>query len=81
MDDRGRKKMGAWLSAIVAAVLMGGYALLMLCVMVMEPDLFLIAPLWLWVLIPLALVVGVLAALGQRLREIDGGEEDEAAKY
>lgn len=28
-----------------------------------------------------AVVMGVLAALGQRLREIRGGEEDEARKY
>ena len=28
-----------------------------------------------------AVIVGVLAALTQRLREIDGGEEDEAQKY
>ena len=28
-----------------------------------------------------AVIVGVLAALAQRLREIDGGEEDEASKY
>ena len=28
-----------------------------------------------------AVIIGVLAAMGQRLREIDGGEEDEAKKY
>ena len=28
-----------------------------------------------------ATIVGVLAAMWQRLREIDGGEEDEAKKY
>ncbi len=28
-----------------------------------------------------AVVVGVLHAMTQRLREIDGGEEDEASKY
>jgi len=28
-----------------------------------------------------AVIVGILAAMGQRLREIDGGEEDEARKY
>lgn len=29
----------------------------------------------------LAVIVGVLLALGQRLREIDGGEEEDAKKY
>ena len=28
-----------------------------------------------------AVIIGVLAAMTQRLREIDGGEEDEASKY
>ena len=28
-----------------------------------------------------AVIVGILAAMTQRLREIDGGEEDEASKY
>jgi len=28
-----------------------------------------------------AVIVGVLYAMAQRLREIDGGEEDEASKY
>lgn len=28
-----------------------------------------------------AVIVGILKALRQRLREIDGGEEDEASKY
>lgn len=28
-----------------------------------------------------AVVIGVFAAMGQRLREIKGGEEDEARKY
>lgn len=28
-----------------------------------------------------AVIVGILHAMAQRLREIDGGEEDEASKY
>lgn len=28
-----------------------------------------------------AVVIGIIRALSQRLREIDGGEEDEASKY
>ena len=31
--------------------------------------------------VPAVMIVGVLAALRSRLREIKGGEEDEAAKY
>ena len=35
----------------------------------------------LYALVILAVIIGVVAALRQRLREIDGGEEDEARKY
>jgi hypothetical protein len=35
----------------------------------------------LYILIYLSVAVGVLAALRQRLREIRGGEEDDAKKY
>lgn len=35
----------------------------------------------LYVVVSAAVIVGVLAALRQRLREIKGGEEDEARKY
>lgn len=34
-----------------------------------------------YALVPLAVVAGVIAALVQRLREIRGGEEDDAKKY
>lgn len=38
-------------------------------------------PLLCWLIAGGAVVVGVLRALGQRLREIDGGEEEDAKKY
>lgn len=78
--DRGVKKLGAWLSALVVAALMGAYALFVVFILVIEPDLFL-TPLALWLLIPLAGIIGLLLALRQRLKEIDGGEEDDAAQY
>lgn len=78
--DRGVKKLGAWLSALAFAALMGGYALFILFILMIEPDLFL-TPLCLWLLIPLAALIGLFVALRQRLREIDGGEEDDAAQY
>ena len=80
MPDRGKKKMGAWLSALIVAAVMGVYALVVLVMLLIEPDLFLVG-LALWLLAPLAVIGGVLAALRGRLKEIDGGEEDEAAKY
>ena len=80
MSDRGKKKMGAWLSALLVAAAMGVYALVVLVMLLIEPDLFLVG-LALWLVAPLAVMAGVLAALRGRLKEIDGGEEDEAAKY
>ena len=80
MPDRGKKKIGAWLSALIVAAVMGAYALVVLVMLLIEPDLFLVG-LALWLLAPLAVMIGVLAALRGRLKEIDGGEEDEAAKY
>ena len=80
MPDRGKKKMGAWLSALIVAAVMGVYALFVLVMLLIEPDLFLVG-LALWLLAPLAVMAGVFVALRRRLKEIDGGEEDEAAKY
>lgn len=34
-----------------------------------------------YALVIVAIIVGILAALSQRLREIDGGEEEDAKKY
>lgn len=38
-------------------------------------------PLLCWLIVGGAVIVGVLRALGQRLREIDGGEEEDASQY
>ena len=72
--------MGAWLSALAALALAGAYGLFILLMLLIEPDLFWIG-FALWMLAPLVVIAGVLLALRQRLKEIDGGEEDEAAKY
>jgi hypothetical protein len=78
--DGGKKKLGAWLSALAMASLMGAYALFILLMLRIEPDMFLTG-IWVCLPLPLAVIVGVIVALWQRLHEIDGGEEDEAAKY
>ncbi len=38
-------------------------------------------PLLCWLVVGGAVIVGILKALRQRLREIDGGEEDDASQY
>lgn len=77
---RGKKKMGAWLSALALGLIMGGYALFILFALTIEPDLMLTG-FAVWLLFPLAGVIGLMLALRQRLKEIDGGEEDDAAQY
>lgn len=74
-----KKKLGAILSGVVVsgcALLFIGWILYMNSIEHV-PILFL-----LYFLIPLSMVViGILIALKQRIKEINGGEEDEARKY
>ena len=42
------------------------------------PPIFLMIFLW---LIPFAFILGTVAVMRERLKEIEGGEENEAAKY
>lgn len=81
-DPKKKKRLGA----VVSALVMGGLFLMLVVSMLLEvfgPDtvngdrvLLLIS-----VLIGLAPVIGIALALGQRMKEIEGGEEDEARKY
>lgn len=77
--DIRRKKRGP----IVAAAVMIGFFLLMLVVFFWASAMAPLPPLVaIVVLISIMLpIIGVAVALVQRLKEIDGGEEDEARKY
>jgi choline-glycine betaine transporter len=76
----------------VAPILCAGAVLLMLMVVLalmaypffaarMEEQLVLMLLFGLYSLMIVAMIVGVLMALCQRLREIRGGEEEDAKKY
>lgn len=80
MSNRGKKKAGAWIAALVTAGFMAVYALFTLIVWVMAPEAWFLG-FALWGLVPLAVIAGVFVALAQRLKEIDSGEEDDAAQY
>lgn len=74
-----KKKRGALLSAIVIISIMLIYAgvyLWLLATDAAPKGLILVIS-----LIPLAVIIGVLIALKERFKEIEGGEEDEASKY
>ena len=78
-DVRKKRKTGAIIGATVMILLMGFTVILMLWANTEEPIpigllIFLIA-------IPLVIIGGTLAALAGRMKEIEGGEEDEASKY
>ena len=76
------KRAGAILAAVVVAAFMGLLAVVMLAgYFGSGTDGSATVMILLCALIYLAIAVGVIAALFQRLREIRGGEEDEAKKY
>ena len=69
-------------AAVVMLVLMAGVLALMIWGFTISPEEA--PPLWLVLIlaaIPLAVIVGVLLALVQRLKQIKGGEEDAASQY
>lgn len=81
-QDRKQKKKGALIAAAVFGMLMAAVEVLFLWTFITEPEG---APPLLFFMIILAVpavfAIGVLAALLQRMKEIDGGEEDAAVKY
>lgn len=85
MENRNRKKI----APIVVAVLVVAYVLPLVGMVAYAAGLLgstdggggLLPFLLLYAAIGGAVIIGVLYAMAQRLREIDGGEEDEAKKY
>lgn len=78
-DIRKKRRTGAIIGAVVMILFMGFVIGLMLWANTQDPIptgllIFLIA-------IPVVIIGGILAALAGRMKEIEGGEEDEASKY
>ena len=75
-------KRGAIISALVVVAFFLVYLVLLATAVleVTEDTIGLMAVLFAGAIF-LAVIVGVLLALGQRLKEIDGGEEEDAKKY
>lgn len=78
-DVHKKKTRGAFAGAAIMIVLMGAFIAIMLWANVQEPIptgvlLFFIA-------IPAIIIVCIVAVLIGRIKEIEGGEEDEASKY
>lgn len=77
--DTRKKKIAPWIAAIVMSLLM--IALILLLVWAEMEDPLPIGLFMVILLIPVAVIIGTFAALTQRLKEIEGGEEHEASKY
>ena len=81
-DTKRRRYVAPVLAAILMAVLMAGLIWLFLWAFQVDPAGAPPLPvLALFVVIPAAVVVGVIIALVQRIREIEQGEEDDAKRY
>ena len=82
--EKKRKGLAAAIAALVMVVILG-LVLLSLLAALEETAVFGIhlatAFLVVYALVVLAMILGVIAALRQRLRELKGGEEEEAKKY
>lgn len=81
-QDRKMKKQGAVIAAAVFGILMIAVEALLLWAYLAAPKEAPPLVLFLFFLaVPLVFLGGLFAALMQRMREIDGGEEDAAVKY
>lgn len=74
-----KKKYGPLIAAAVMIVFMGAVIALMIWGEIMEP--MPIVVFIIFMAIPFVVIVGTVMALIQRLKEIEGGEENEASKY
>ena len=77
--DVQKKKIGPIIAALISVI----FFVAMICVLVWA---FIVDPIPLWIMAIFVLMFvipigGVIGALIMRLKEIDGGEEDEASKY
>ncbi len=82
-SDRRRKKIAPLLCAGGAVLVLGVYLGALLLPLLADAGGHLLAAafLVLYALVILAMIGGVIAALVQRLREIERGEEEDARKY
>ena len=84
MEDRSKKKIAPIVVAVLVVLYLGpivGMAA-MVAGLVGASDARALTPfLLLYAFAGGAVIVGVLYAMAQRLREIDGGEEEDAQKY
>ena len=81
--NKEEKKRGAIISAVIIITMLAVFVGFILFPLISEMGgvFFAVMLLMLYVCGILAVIFGILAALKQRLEEIEGGEEEEAKKY
>ena len=80
VDIHMKKKAGALAGGVVMIVLMCLFIGLVIWGMSTDPEMPLLAGI-LFIGIPAIIVIAIIVSIRNRVKEIDGGEEDEAAKY
>lgn len=76
-----KKKRAAIICTLAVIALMTAYLVAIAVLMVSENLVLLVGILAVYTVVIVAVIVGVLLALRQRLKEIESGEEDEAKRY
>ena len=81
--NKEEKKRGAVISAVIIITMLAVFVGCILFPLISEMGgvFFAVMLLMLYIAGILAVIFGVIAALKQRLEEIEGGEEEEAKKY
>ena len=81
-QNRTKKKIAPWIVALVFIVFLGTYIGILIFAQLQAREVpFAVVFIGLYIVILAAMIVGIIIALRQRLKEIDGGEEDEALQY
>lgn len=79
MDRKARKKLAPIIITIAVVIFSLAYVSLFVFLAVSAPETLIVSVIA--IVIYLGVCIGVVAALRERIKEINGGEEDEALKY
>ncbi len=79
MDKKSKKKIAPIIVTIAVILFSIAYISLFVVLAVSSPELIIMSAIA--IVIYLSVCVGIILALRERIKEINGGEEDEALKY
>lgn len=79
MDNKAKKKTAPIIITIAVVIFSLAYVCFFVLLAVTSPETLIVAAIA--IVVYLGVCIGVIAALRERIKEINGGEEDEALKY